>query len=145
FREAGALATLPAALNAMAVVLVYAGEFSRAAEMLAEEDAIAKATGTPQRPNARFVLAAWRGRQPEALRIYATALEDATRRGEGATIGSSQVTLACLHNGRGNYDDAHAAAGHAYESDEFSYSSVALHELTEAAVRAGQPERAAVA
>jgi DNA-binding CsgD family transcriptional regulator len=144
-RAAGALAPLPAALNAMAVVLVYAGEFSRAAEMIAEEDAIARATGAPQRPNARFVLAAWRGRESEALSINATAREDAIRRGEGATIGSSQITLACLHNGLGNYDDALAAAGHVYESDDFSYSSVALHELIEAAVRAGQPERAAVA
>ncbi len=144
-REAGALATLPAALNAMAVVLVFAGEFSRAAEMIAEEDAIARATGAPQRPNARFVLAAWRGRQPEALRLHATVLEDATRRGEGTAIGSSQVSLAYLHNGLGNFDDALAAAAHVYESDELSYSSVALPELIEAAVRAGQPERAAVA
>lgn len=145
FREAGELATLPAALNAMAIVLVYAGEFSRAAEMIAEEDAIVRATGAPQRPNARFVLAAWCGRQPEALRIYATALEDAKQRGEGATIGSSQITLACLHNGLGNYEDALAAAAQVVESDDFSYSSVALHELIEAAVRAGQPERAHVA
>jgi DNA-binding CsgD family transcriptional regulator len=144
-REAGALATLPAALNAMAVVMAYAGEFSRAAEMIAEEDAIVRATGAPQRPNARFVLAAWRGRQPEALRIYEAALGDATRRGEGATLGSSQITLAYLHNGLGNYDDALAASWHVYESDDFSYSSVALPELIEAAVRAGQPECAAVA
>ncbi len=145
FREAGALAALPAALNAMAVELVFAGEFSRAAGMIAEEEAIARATGAPQLPNARFVLAAWRGRQPEALKLRATALEDATRRGEGAAIGSSQVSLAYLHNGLGNYDDALAAAAHVYEADEFSYSSVALPELVEAAVRAGQPERATVA
>src|SRR5690606_35951134 len=62
-REAGALATLPAALNALALILVLSGEFARAAELLAEEDAITRAAGAPPLPNARLSLAAWRGQQ----------------------------------------------------------------------------------
>ena len=144
-RDAGALTTLPAALNALASVLVLTGELTGAAELLAEEDAITRATGAPPLPNARLVLAAWRGRQPETLALYATMVEDATRRGEGATIGLAQVSLAYLHNGVGNYEAALAAAIPPCEHDELAHSSVALPELVEAAVRVGQPERAAAA
>ncbi|TYT22557.1 helix-turn-helix transcriptional regulator, partial [Luteimonas viscosa] len=144
-REAGALTTLPAALNALASVLVLTGELTSAAELLAEEGAITRATGAPPLPNARLVLAAWRGRQPETSELYATMVEDATRRGEGATVGLAQVSLAYLHNGLGNYEAALAAATPPCEHDELAHSSVALPELVEAAVRAGQPERAAAA
>jgi DNA-binding CsgD family transcriptional regulator len=144
-REAGALATLPAALNALASVLVLTGELARAAELFAEEHAITRATGAPPLPNARLILAAWRGQQPETLELYAAMVKEATGRGEGATVGLAQVALAALHNGLGNYDDALAAATPPCEYDELAYSSVALPELVEAAVRAGQPERAAAA
>jgi DNA-binding CsgD family transcriptional regulator len=144
-REAGALATLPAALNALALMLVLGGELTRAAELLAEEDAITRATGAPPLPNARLSLAAWRGRQPETSALYATMVEDATRRGEGLTVSSAEMSLAYLHNGLGHYDTALAAATPPYEHDELAHSSVALPELIEAAVRAGQPERAAAA
>jgi DNA-binding CsgD family transcriptional regulator len=142
-RGAGALSTLPAALNVFASVLVLTGALGRAAELAAEEHAITRATGAPPIPNAKLVLAAWRGRQPETLELYAKVVEEARGRGEGATLGSGQVSLAYLHNGLGNYDDALAAATPPYEYDELAFSSVALPELIEAASRAGQPERAA--
>ncbi|WP_250032682.1 ATP-binding protein [Paractinoplanes maris] len=144
-REAGTLATLPAALNALASVLVLTGELARAAELFAEEHAITEATGAPPLPNARLILAAWRGRHDETLQLYAAMVKEATDRGEGATLGLAQVALAALHNGLGNYDEALAAATPPWEYDELAYSSIALPELIEAAVRAGQPERAAVA
>lgn len=144
-REAGALTTLPAGLNALSSVLVLTGRLTAAAELLAEEDAITRATGAPPLPHARLTLAAWRGQQPETLALYATVVEDATRRGEGATVGLAQVTLAYLHNGLGNYDAALAAATPPCEHDELAHSSVALPELVEAAVRAGQSERASAA
>ena len=144
-RDSGALTTLPAGLNALASVLVLTGELTGAAELLAEEDAITRATGAPPLPNARLVLAAWRGRQAETSALYETMVEDATRRGEGATVGLAQVSLAYLHNALGNYDAALAAAAPPCEHDALAHSSVALPELIEAAVRAGQPERAAAA
>ncbi|WP_250009036.1 AAA family ATPase [Actinoplanes sp. M2I2] len=144
-REAGALATLPAALNALASVLVLTGELARAAELFAEERAITEATGAPPLPNARLILAAWRGRHHETSELYAVMVKEATERGEGATLGLAQIALATLHNGLGNYDQALAAATPPWEYDELAYSSVALPELIEAAVRAGQPERAAAA
>ncbi|MBN2359043.1 MAG: LuxR family transcriptional regulator, partial [Deltaproteobacteria bacterium] len=144
-RETGALATLPAALNALSSVLVLTGEIARAADLVAEEQAITQATGAPPLPNARLILAAWRGRQPETLELYAAMVKEATGRGEGATIGLAQVALAALHNGLGNYDEALAAAAPPVEYDELTFSSVALPELIEAAVRSSQPERAATA
>jgi DNA-binding CsgD family transcriptional regulator len=144
-RETGALATLPAALNALTSVLVLTGETARATELAAQEQAITQATGGPPLPNAKLILAAWRGQQPETSELYAAMVKEATGRGEGATIGLAQVALATLHNGLGNYDEALAAATPPVEYDELTFSSIALPELIEAAVRSGQPERAATA
>lgn len=144
-RETGALTALPTALNALASVLVLTGELARAAELLAEEDVITRVTGAPPLPNARLTLASWRGRQPETSALYATMVEDAMGRGEGATVGLAEVSLAYLHNGLGNYDDALAAATPPCEHDELAHSSVALPELVEAAARAGQMESASAA
>nr|WP_255669936.1 LuxR family transcriptional regulator [Aeromicrobium wangtongii] len=142
-RETGALSTLPAALNAMSVVLVLTGELSRAAELLSEVDEISRATGAPPLPNARFILAAWRGRQSEATALSVAIVADATRRGEGTTLGSSEVSMAYLHNGLGNYPAALASATPPWEHDDFPHSSSAVPELVEAASRAGDPEQAA--
>ncbi|WP_223411698.1 ATP-binding protein [Occultella gossypii] len=144
-RDAGSLSTLPAALNAVASILVITGELTRATELAAEEAAITQATGAPPLPNARLMLAAWRGQQPETLELYATMVKEATERGEGSTVSLAQATLAALHNGLGNYDDALAAATPPCEHDDLAYSSLALPELVEAAARAGEPERAAAA
>lgn len=144
-REAGALATLPAALNALASVLVLTGELARAAELFAEEDAITRATSAPPLPNSRLVLAAWRGMHPGTPELFETTVEEARERGEGLTISSAEISLAYLHNGLGNYDKALLAASRLSQLDELAHSSVALPELVEAAVRSGQPERAAAA
>jgi DNA-binding CsgD family transcriptional regulator len=144
-REAGALATLPAALNALALVLVLTGELARAAELFAEEDAITRATGAPPLPNSRLALAAWRGRQQGYSELFATTIAETKARGEGLTVSSAETALAYLHNGLGNYEIALGAATSLVEFDELAHSSVALPELVEAAVRAGQPKRAAAA
>lgn len=144
-RESGALATLPGALNAMALVLVLTGELARASELFAEEDAITQATGAPAIPNSRLMLAAWRGRQHGASDLFETTIAAATARGEGLTVSSAEIALAYLHNGLGNYDSALNAAKRLLELDELAHSSVALPELVEAAVRAGQPEHASTA
>src|SRR5690606_4931607 len=104
-----------------------------------------RATGAPPLPNSRLVLAAWRGQQHETSELSATMIARATARGEGLTISSAETSLACLHNGRGNYNSALDAATPPFEFDELAHSSIALSELVEAAVRAGQPERAAAA
>ncbi|WP_219339791.1 ATP-binding protein [Luteimonas salinisoli] len=144
-REAGALPTLPAALNALALALELTGELARASELIAEQDAITRATGAPPLPNSKLGLAAWRGRQHETSQLIATTIAEATARGEGLVVSSTELSLAYLHNGLGNYDSALGAATSLFEFDELAHSSFALPELIEAAVRAGQPEQAAAA
>src|SRR5690606_10426418 len=61
------------------------------------------------------------------------------------TVSSAEMAIAYLHNGLGNYAVALGAATSLFEFDELAHSSVALPELVEAAVRAGQPDRAAAA
>ncbi|MGB3409856.1 MAG: LuxR family transcriptional regulator [Microthrixaceae bacterium] len=145
-REAGALASLPAALTSLSVTLVLAGELTHASELNEEETAIRLATGAePMRNRAQLIMAGWRGRQDGAEGLDASGAPElfATRPGTGDAIG--QYALAVLYNGLGNYPGALDAAGRACESDELLNGSMALPELIEAAVRAGQPERAITA
>jgi DNA-binding CsgD family transcriptional regulator len=138
-REAGALATLPAALLVQSVMLVLAGEFSRAAE----QTAVAAATRTVPLLHAQLILAAWRGRPDETGEIHATMVREAAGGGRGTEDSLAQYALAVLHNGLGDYPAAQVAATRAFESCELTHSNLAHSELVEAASRAGQPERAA--
>jgi DNA-binding CsgD family transcriptional regulator len=144
-REAGALATLPPALYVFAAILVHTGAFAHAAELAAEEAAITQAIGAAPLPHIRLLLAAWRGRQAETSALHTAAVQDGTGRGEGRVVTVAQYAMAVLHNGLGSYDSALAAAAPPCESDELVHSSLALPELVEAAVRAGEPGRAAAA
>ncbi|PYF98969.1 regulatory protein, luxR family [Georgenia satyanarayanai] len=144
-REAGAMSTLPAALNAVASILVLTGELARSSELAAEEAAITQLTGAPPLPNARLMLSAWSGRRLETVDRYDAMVKEATERGEGGNVGLAQATLAALHNGLGNFAEGLAAAAPPCDHDDLAYSSLALPELVEAAVRAGEPERAAAA
>lgn len=142
-REAGALATLPAALLFQSVALILSGEFAHATELAAEQTAIAAATRAVPLLHAQLILAAWRGCTDETAEIHATIVREAARRGHGTEVSLAQYALAVLHNGLGNYPAAQDAALRACESDELNHSNLALPELIEAASRAGQPERAA--
>lgn len=145
-REAGALAQLPEGLNLLAAVLVLAGELAHAAELNAEATAIMQAIGAAQPPNARRLLVGWRGRKAETAELRAAAVPDATGRGEGVgLVSTTQYALAVLYNGIGDHRAALAAAAGLCDSDEPVLSGLALPELIEAAVRAGEPARAAAA
>ncbi|MEU9604188.1 AAA family ATPase [Streptomyces sp. NPDC048057] len=141
-REAGALATLPTALNCLAAVSLFTGEFARAAELGAEATAYTRETGAAPLPSSDILLAAWRGRRAAVDTLHAVIVREATGYGGG---GLAQYSLAVLHNGLGNYDVALAAAVPPCESDELVHSSMVLPELIEAAVRADQPDRATTA
>ncbi|GAA2111199.1 LuxR family transcriptional regulator [Streptomyces synnematoformans] len=144
-RETGALATLPTALNHHAAVLVLTGEPAHAAELAAESAAITRATGGAPAPNTGLLLAAWSGGRAEVSELYAASVQDATERGDGTVVTFALYALAVLHNGLGSYDAALSAAERVCEYDEVVYSSYALPELVEAAVRSGHPARAATA
>ncbi len=142
-REAGALATLPEALVVLSPALVLSGEIPRAAELAAEGTTITHATGAVPLRYAHLFLAGWRGREADATQLYLDSVSNAP--GNGAEAGLARCSLAVFHNGLGNYAAAQAAAARACESHELLNSSLALPEFVEAAVRAGQRERAEAA
>jgi DNA-binding CsgD family transcriptional regulator len=144
-REAGELAALPVVLLFQSAFCVLAGELARASELIAEATAITQATGGVSLRFGPLVHAAWRGHPSETVEIHAAAIEEATARGNDAEVALAEHTLAVLHNGLGNYTAALDAAERACASLEPPHANLALPELIEAAVRAEQHERAAVA
>lgn len=148
-RDGGALATLPAALVSLSGTLVLAGDFTRAAELAAEQAEITRATGAVPLRYAQLMLAAWRGHPEETSDTYKATIRD-TAAGTETTavsleVSLAQYALAVLHNGLGDYSAAQTAAERACEANELLHGTLAIPELVEAACRAGQPGRAAAA
>ncbi|TCN44742.1 regulatory LuxR family protein [Kribbella orskensis] len=139
-RDAGALAVLPIALTYRAGVHVHAGEFSAAAQLIDEADAITEATAGVPLMYTSLVLSAWSGQEAQALALVRASVEDATGRGEGRAIALAEYATAVLYNGLGRYEDSLAAAQRACEQDDLGLFGWGLVELIEAAARSGNPE-----
>jgi DNA-binding CsgD family transcriptional regulator/tetratricopeptide (TPR) repeat protein len=144
-RETGALAVLPAALDTRAVAELQFGEFAAASVLIEEAARVSRATGTPAVPQAALLRAAWRGREDRALTLFQAARREAFDRGEGRTLSTVGLAATVLLNSLGRYDEAVAAARTATENDDLGLLGWTLAELVEAAVRAGEPDAAAVA
>jgi len=138
-RDAGALARLPIDLTALAVYMTRWGDFARAAEAIAEIDAVTEATATRIAPYSAMMLAAFRGREPEASTLIESATKDATAGGQGTGVQTAQWVAAILFNGLGRYEQALAAARQASEgTPNISVTDWALTELIEASTRTGE-------
>ena len=112
--------------------------------MTQEAQAVARATGNPVRPYGPLLLAAWRGREGEGRELIAAAAPEMVACGEGRWLTAAAWATAVLYNGLSRYDQALAAAEQGSEYPcELGLATWSLVELTEAAVRAGLPERAA--
>jgi DNA-binding CsgD family transcriptional regulator len=144
-RELGALAHIPLASSTRVGVHLFAGETQAAAALVEEADALAQATyGRIVPPYGALALAAFSGREDEAMRLVRTGSEDFVARGEGMGLTVSQWVTAVLYNGLGRYEEAFAAAEQATEDPrELWFSTFAAVELIEAASRSGRSERAA--
>jgi DNA-binding CsgD family transcriptional regulator len=142
-REAGALAALPAALEARSIIMLLTGGFAHAAELADESAALSRATGARPHRNAQLVLSAWCGREAETLRRHASTVDRADGPGDSAEVTMAHYGSAVLHNALGRYPGAERAAAQASAASRFTISNLALPELVEAAVRAGHAERAA--
>src|SRR5271163_725244 len=143
-QDAGALFALPLALSTRAGVHLFAGEFTEAASMVAQAESAIGATGSSIAPYGALGLAAFRGQEARAARLIQTATDDVGRRGEGGGLGFVDWADAVLCNSLGRHDEALAAAQRASEdSPAMRFTSWALVELVEAAVRSGVPGRAA--
>ena len=134
-REAGALDQLTILLNMMAMDAVWNGDFAAAASLAGEDDAVREAIGSRNAPYAAMMLAAYRGRDAEAVPLIQATVEAATAEGHGAAVTCADWTAAILYNGLGRYADALAAGQRASEYRHVYASSWAWPELIEAAVR----------
>ena len=145
-RGAGALSELPLALNSRTFVQVLAGNFSAAAALADETDAVQRAIGSNLAPYGALALWALRGDTVATQKLVTITHEDVSRRGEGIGITIAEWARTVLHNGQGDYDEALVAATTAtqYEPD-LSTMAWPIVELIEAATRAGDSETARAA
>lgn len=139
-RSTGALAQLSHALNLQANILVISGQLARAEELATEAQSITESTGGVQLLHTRAILAAWRG----DLTALSTLNTSAFGQPAGAESDeAAHYASAVLHNGLGEYSTAQEAAEKAAGAFELSFSTMALPELVEASVRAGDSAGAA--
>jgi DNA-binding CsgD family transcriptional regulator len=140
-RDAGAISELTLAVRSRILLHAHAGELAEGAALIAEAQAVADATGSRLAPYGATGIAAWRGREAEAIELIQANMDGVTSRGEGRGV-TSQYSAALLYNGLGHYDRALAAAERVCEYDDIGVLGWSLAELIEAAVRSGQPARA---
>ena len=145
-RDAGALALLATALQGAGIVLTWRGDFTGAASVVAEADAVTGATGVHIAPYGAMLLAAYQGREDEAVPLLNATIDDATASGEGLGVQYAHWATAVLCNGLGHYGEALAAARQASDAvPQLFVSHWALAELVEAGVRTGNADLAAEA
>jgi DNA-binding CsgD family transcriptional regulator len=144
-RDVGALATLPLALSVRIGAHVLAGELGAAHNLMSELETVEDATGIPSAPYGALLLAAWRGREADALTLIEKASSEALRRGEGFGLTTTGIATALLYNSLGSYEDAADAATKASEYPPAMgvESWGVLVELVEAAVGCGRRASAA--
>jgi DNA-binding CsgD family transcriptional regulator len=137
-REAGALDQLPIMLGALGTAAVWSGDFTAAAALITEADAVCEATGSHAAPFAAMMLASMRGDQAEAAKLIEATIAQAAAGGQGIAVAYAHWVAAILANGLGRYEEALAAARYASEDTFTLYISMwALPELVEAAGRTG--------
>ena len=143
-RRAGALSELPLALSSRACGFLFAGNLAAAAPLAQEAQATADATGSNLAPYVALGLAAWRGQEDEAAALIEITRKEAALRGDGTAMTLTNWANAVLYNGLARYREALAAAERGSEHPgELGLAAWSCAELVEAAVRAGEPERAA--
>jgi len=143
-RDLGALSHLPLALTSLAFVHLLTGEPAEVQPLAEEARVIADATGGRFFQYDALGLAALGGRHDAAVELIERARQDAALRGEGLGIAATKWAAAMLYNGLGRYGEALSAAE---EADQYAGTPTptgwVMSELVEAAVRTGQPGRAA--
>jgi DNA-binding CsgD family transcriptional regulator len=128
-RDAGALVHLQLALNFLARSHLLAGDLSKAAMMVEEDQLIAEAAGNPSRGYTEMVLAAWRGQEARVSELI-----EGVPRGKSITV---PYARSVLYNGLGRHDAARDAARQAFERRQLGHDALILPELAEAASRTG--------
>ncbi len=142
-RDAGALTVLAVASNIMAQAVAMGGEYEKAAQLIAEADAVTEASGTHVLQYGALYLAAYQGHEAQVTRLTDDTVREATARGQGNVIGFTSLAAALVANGSGRYRDALAPARDASDDlPEMVTAMWGLIELVEAAARSGETELA---
>jgi len=139
-RASGALTELAIHLSTLGLATAWTGDFSAAAAIVAEAEAVATATGIPLAPFTALRLASLRGSEAEATPMIEGTLKEATTSGQGMGVTSAYWAAAVLYNGLARYDEAMRSATLAAGIPEPWISVWVLPELVEAAVRVGELE-----
>jgi DNA-binding CsgD family transcriptional regulator len=143
-RDAGALSELLLALNSHIIQLLFAGEQEAAASVVDEARAVREAIGSDRPLYEVMVLAAWQGREEDALPLIEASMSEVVARGEGIGAAVAQWAAAVLFNSLGRYEDALGPARAAGECpQELAAANWGLAELIEAAARSGATDLAA--
>ena len=143
-RKAGALSLLPIALVERFGVQLFLGDLDEAQSLVTEAEAVVEVTGSHLAPQGAIALAAWRGSEQEVSALIDASRDEVVRRGEGLWLIATEWASAVLYNSLGRYSDALAVCEQAgLDRHELGVSTWVPTEFIEAAVRAGQPERAA--
>jgi hypothetical protein len=116
-RETGALVHLQFTLSYLARVQILAGELTTPARLVDEDRLIAEATGNPPIEHAAMMLAAWQGREQEALKLIDAISRQANARGVGGLLDYAICASAVLYNGLSRHEAARDAARPAFERD----------------------------
>jgi DNA-binding CsgD family transcriptional regulator len=141
-RKTGALGALAIALSSRTTVLVFRGELSASASLIAEAHSVEEATGVSAMAYGASLVAAWKGDAIEAGELIGATIRDASSRGEGAFLAFGDYARAVLCNGCGQYGEAMVAAQNAARGHEFIIGNWGLTELVESASRAGRTDLA---
>jgi DNA-binding CsgD family transcriptional regulator len=142
-RSTGALSQLALALTSGPSILVFNGEFSAAASLVAESQSVHEATRIRAAPYSALQVAAWRGQAREARELIEVTMREAASRGEGVGVAVSEYAHAVLCNSLGQYDEALAAAlGACADPHESIVHNWGLTELVESASHTGRADLA---
>src|SRR5919197_2734795 len=77
-RDSGALEVLAVAVNVLGQAATLGGDFGRAAQLIAEADAVTEATATRVAPYGALVLAGFRGQEAAGVKLIDTTIAEAT-------------------------------------------------------------------
>lgn len=144
-RESGSPMGLRLGLAQSTSRAVLTGDLTEAMAAVAEEEAIADATGAIPLSYPRLQLAAMRGHREDALELFTEATAAATESGSGQLIANVHWAAAVLQNGLADYPAALTAAQQACAHGDLLLAGLALPELVEAAVRCGDHAAATAA
>jgi len=137
-RDAGALTDLSFHLNQLGMARQWIGDFAGTEVLVAEEESVAAATGSPIAPYTLLRLRALQGREAEASTAITSAVEHAVAEKQGMAAAYAHWAAAILYNGLARYPEAASAARQATADTVYPTPSMwAWPELIEAAARGG--------